>query len=69
MRGTRKPTGNGTLRDSSEFTVHSILDVRTSVTMQVLLRGFFEEPSANGAIVFHVGGDSRVTQAGQEVVR
>jgi len=71
--GPANRRGNGTLRDSSEFTVRSILDVRTYVRHDagfVTRSGFFEEPGANGAIgVFRVGGDSRVTQAGQEVVR
>jgi len=31
--------------------------------------GFFEKPAQTGATVFRVGGYSRVTQAGQEVVR
>lgn len=82
MRGTREPTDNGTLRDSSEFTVRSIRDVRTYVYTPyvctyirhdagfVARSGFLRgEPAQNGAIVFRIGGDSRVTQAGQEVVR
>jgi len=66
VRGIHGPMGNGTLRDSSEFMLRSILGVHMYVRHDagfVTRSGFFEESVQTGQ-VFRVGGDSRCNTNG-----
>jgi len=66
VRGIHGPMGNGTLRDSSEFMLRSILDVHMYVRHDagfVTRSGFFEGSVQTGQ-VFRVGGDSRCNTNG-----